>query len=167
MTGFIKPNAVNLLDFQCKPIRGHAGGNIATGKMIENSLCFQVWANFCVFIRQTVILSNADNCHRSGCAKNNGFRPVVISQAGDKALFTSVLSTLSQISSHCFPQETLKTVSGGIFISKTTWVYINICQEDRRELVVCAHLYVAILTGWQLIACQTQMISHVKMLNKM
>lgn len=41
MNGFIKTNAINLLDFQCKPIRGHAGGKITTGKTIEDSRCFR------------------------------------------------------------------------------------------------------------------------------
>lgn len=131
VTGFITPNAVNLLDFQCKPIKGHAGGKITTGEMIGNSPCFQVRANCCAFIGHAVILSNVDNCHRSGCAKNNGVRPHVIAEAGDEELFTSALSTLSQITlAHCFPQETLKTVSGGILICKTTRVCINICQRD-------------------------------------
>lgn len=75
MTGFIKPNAVNLLDFQCKPIRGHAGGKITTREMMENSHCFPARANFCAFLSgQAVILSSADNCHRSGCAENNGVK---------------------------------------------------------------------------------------------
>ena len=80
-----------------------------------------------------MILSNADNCHRSVCAKNNGVRPLVITEAGDEELFTSVLSTLSQMRHACFPRETLKTVSGGILDCKTALIYINICQRDRRE----------------------------------
>ena len=128
MTGFIESNAFNLLDFHCKPIRGHAGGKISPGEMIENSLFFPVRANFCAYISQTVILSNVDNCRWSGFARNNGVRLLFNIKAGDQELFISMLSTLSMISAHCFPQETLKTVSGGIFICKTSWVYINICQ---------------------------------------
>lgn len=40
MTGFIRSNAVNLLDFQSKPIRGHAGGKITAGERLENAPCF-------------------------------------------------------------------------------------------------------------------------------
>ena len=52
--------------------------------------------------------------------QNNGVRPLVISEAGDEELFTSVLSALRQITlACCFPQETLKTVSGGVLVCKT------------------------------------------------
>lgn len=92
----MKPNAVNLLDFRCKPIKGHAGGMITTGgQMIENSLCFQVEANSCPCIRPSVILSKARQLPLVGVCQNNGVTPLVISQAGEEELFTSALSALS------------------------------------------------------------------------
>lgn len=50
--------------------------------MIENSLCLQVGANFCAFVRPAVILSSAGNFHRSGFVQNNGVRALVITEAG-------------------------------------------------------------------------------------
>ena len=49
-----------------------------------------------------MILSSADNCHRSGCAKNNGVRPHVITEAEHEELFTSMLSASSEITALCF-----------------------------------------------------------------
>lgn len=167
MTGFIEPNAANLLGFQCKPIRGHAGGKITTGEMMENSHCFQVRAHVCTFIRLSVILSNVDNCHRSVCAKTMALGLLLSLRL---ELFTSVLCTLGQIMlTHCFPLEILKKekpLSGDTLICKTTgFLYKHLL--NRSVLTVCRHLYTAIVTSWQLHACQTQMPRHVKMLTKM
>lgn len=70
MTGFIEPNAINLLHFQCKPIRGYAGGKITTWGDRDRELSLFSSTRQHLRIYQTVCdLVNVDNCHRSGCAK--------------------------------------------------------------------------------------------------
>lgn len=66
-----------------KPIKGHAGGKITAGEMIEDSRCFQVGDSVSAFIRLAGILSNVDNCYRSWVCQNNGVRPLFITEAGE------------------------------------------------------------------------------------
>lgn len=160
MTGFIKPNAVNLLGFWFKPIRGHAGGKITIGDMIGALSVFEYESTSVCLSDKAVILSY----HRLGVLKTMVLGPLFSLKL---ELFTSLLSTLSWISAPCFPQETLKTVSGVILISKTTWVYITFASEIGVDLVVWRQLHTAIVTSYQLHVCQTQTINHVIMLNKM
>lgn len=83
MNGFIKTTAINLLDFQRKPIRGDARGEITTEGMIEDSHCF-CRPSLCdlVKFRQTPQVS---------VCQNNSVSPLVITVQGS---YRQVLLTL-------------------------------------------------------------------------
>lgn len=80
VNGFIRTTAINLLDFQRKPIRGDAGGEITTEGMTEDSHCF-CHPSLCdlVKFRQAPQVS---------VCQNNSVSPLVI--AGARELWTLV-----------------------------------------------------------------------------
>lgn len=165
MTGFIEPNAVNLLDFQCKPIRGHAGGKITTGEIeIENSHCFQVRANICAFIRLSVILSMWTTVIGQGVPKQWCLASCY--HWSWRVIYICVMYFEADRAYSLFSPGNLENgIRRHSHLQNNLVLYKHFL--NRRVLAVCRHLYTAIGTSWQLHACQTQMFSHVIMLTKM
>lgn len=94
MTGFIKPNAVNLVDFLFKPIRVQAGGKITTREddtklSLFSSLSRRLWAH-----QTDRDLVKCRQLSWVGVCQNNS---LVITTTVDKELFTCMLSSVSQI----------------------------------------------------------------------
>lgn len=73
-----------------------------------------------------MILSNADKCHRSGFAKNNGVKVFVVIHTG-VIYICAIFFDLLAVSSRTFQKQYRDSLT-----AKITQVYINICQQQEQ-----------------------------------